>query len=103
LYNGMLVLGYATVFTSFPVISLVLDEDVTRLADRPLPPQSPTAPLAPLHSVVRLCISDGTRSSHTAPPQVSETNALKFPELYRELQKRRYLSMKTFLLWAWKA
>ena len=52
---------YATIFTSGPVISLVLDEDV------------------------------------------SETNALKFPELYRELQKRRYLSLKTFLSWAWKA
>jgi len=61
LYNGVLVLGYATIFTSFPVISLVLDEDV------------------------------------------SDTNAMKFPELYHELQKRRYLSMKTFLLWAWKA
>ena len=30
-------------------------------------------------------------------------NALKFPELYRELQMRRYLSLKTFLMWAWKA
>ena len=54
-------LGYATIFTTGPVFSLVLDEDV------------------------------------------SETNALKFPELYRELQKRRYLSVKTFLWWAWKA
>jgi phospholipid-translocating ATPase len=61
LYSGLLVLGYATIFTTGPVFSLVLDEDV------------------------------------------SETNALKFPELYRELQKRRYLSVKTFLLWAWKA
>jgi len=34
---------------------------------------------------------------------VSEMNALKFPELYHELQKRRYLSIKTFLIWAWKA
>jgi len=34
---------------------------------------------------------------------VSELNALKFPELYRELQKRRYLSIKTFLVWTWKA
>jgi hypothetical protein len=44
LYNGVLVVGYATLFTTGPVFSLVLDEDV------------------------------------------SETNALKFPELYRELQ-----------------
>jgi phospholipid-translocating ATPase len=61
LYSGVLVLGYATIFTTGPVFSLVLDEDV------------------------------------------SETNAMKFPELYHELQKRRYLSLKTFLLWAWKA
>ena len=44
LYNGILVLGYATIFTTGPVFSLVLDEDV------------------------------------------SEINAMKFPELYRELQ-----------------
>lgn len=30
-------------------------------------------------------------------------NALKYPELYRELQKRRHLSLKTFLIWTWKA
>ena len=34
---------------------------------------------------------------------VSESNALRFPEVYRELQKRRYLSVKTFLIWTWKA
>jgi phospholipid-translocating ATPase len=28
---------------------------------------------------------------------------LKYPELYRELQKRRHLSLKTFLTWTWKA
>jgi len=44
LYNGVLVVGYATLFTTGPVFSLVLDEDV------------------------------------------SESNALKFPQLYRELQ-----------------
>ena len=57
----MLVVGYATLFTTGPVFSLVLDEDV------------------------------------------SESNALKFPQLYRELQKRRYLSIKTFLMWVWTA
>ena len=46
LYNGVLVVGYATLFTTGPVFSLVLDEDV------------------------------------------SESNALKFPQLYRELQVR---------------
>jgi phospholipid-translocating ATPase len=61
LYSGLLVLGYATIFTTGPVFSLVLDEDV------------------------------------------SESNALKFPELYHELQQRRYLSVKTFLVWSWKA
>lgn len=30
-------------------------------------------------------------------------NALKYPELYKELQKRRHLSLKTFLIWTWKA
>jgi hypothetical protein len=38
------------------------------------------------------------------PPQdISQENALKYPELYRELQKRRHLSLKTFLVWTWKA
>ena len=61
LYSGLLVLGYATIFTAGPVFSLILDEDV------------------------------------------SQTNALKYPELYRELQKKRYLSLKTFLIWTFKA
>jgi len=60
-YNGYLTVGYATIFTTGPVFSLVLDEDI------------------------------------------SLDNALKYPELYRELQKRRHLSLKTFLTWAWKA
>jgi len=60
-YNGFLTVGYATIFTTGPVFSLVLDEDI------------------------------------------SAENALKFPELYRELQKRRHLSLKTFLVWTWKA
>ena len=30
IYNGILLLGYATVFTMLPVFSLVLDEDITR-------------------------------------------------------------------------
>lgn len=29
IYNGFLMLGYATVYTSLPVFSLVFDEDVT--------------------------------------------------------------------------
>ena len=56
LYNGVLVAGYATIFTYGPLFSLVLDEDV------------------------------------------SEPNALKFPELYRELQKRRHLPSEALLL-----
>eukprot|EP00306_Pavlova_sp_CCMP459_P007114 CAMPEP_0185166076 /NCGR_PEP_ID=MMETSP1139-20130426/11948_1 /TAXON_ID=298111 /ORGANISM="Pavlova sp., Strain CCMP459" /LENGTH=1146 /DNA_ID=CAMNT_0027731509 /DNA_START=1 /DNA_END=3441 /DNA_ORIENTATION=- len=60
-YNGYLTVGYATIFTTGPVFSLVLDEDI------------------------------------------SAENALKYPELYRELQKRRHLSLKTFLIWTWKA
>jgi len=60
-YNGFLTVGYATIFTTGPVFSLVLDEDI------------------------------------------SQENALKYPELYKELQKRRHLSLKTFLIWTWKA
>ena len=41
--------------------------------------------------------------THARMRAVSEMNALKFPELYRELQKRRYLSIKTFLMWTWAA
>ena len=54
-YNGLLVLGYATLFTTGPVFSLVLDEDVsgvcisiTQLSHataRNLPPSHPFSPL----------------------------------------------------------
>ena len=30
IYNGYLLLGYSTIYTSFPVFSLVLDEDVSQ-------------------------------------------------------------------------
>ena len=30
IYNGYLILGYSTIYTSLPVFSLVLDEDVDR-------------------------------------------------------------------------
>ena len=30
IYNGYLILGYATIYTSFPVFTLVLDEDVSQ-------------------------------------------------------------------------
>jgi len=30
LYNGMLLLGYSTVYTAMPVFTLVLDVDVTK-------------------------------------------------------------------------
>ena len=32
IYNGYLILGYATLYTMFPVFSLVTDEDVTPTA-----------------------------------------------------------------------
>lgn len=60
-YNGLLMLGYATLYTNLPVFSLVLDEDV------------------PVQAV------------------------LKFPPLYKTLQKGRSLSTKTFLIWVWKS
>ena len=35
IYNGYLLLGYSTIYTSFPIFSLVLDEDVSyRQVDR---------------------------------------------------------------------
>lgn len=57
LYNGFLVVGYATVYTMFPVFSLVYDQDVS--------------------------------------PEI----AMMYPELYKELLKGRYLTLKTFLIW----
>jgi phospholipid-translocating ATPase len=52
-------MGYATIFTSMPVFSLVVDRDVDR------------------------------------------DSVIKFPPLYKSLQKGRSLNNKTFLLWVW--
>uniref|UniRef100_A0A7S1TBX7 Phospholipid-transporting ATPase n=1 Tax=Compsopogon caeruleus TaxID=31354 RepID=A0A7S1TBX7_9RHOD len=60
-YDSWILVGYATVFTMFPVFSLVLDHDV------------------------------------------SESVALTYPELYRDLQKGRSLNLKTFLTWVFKS
>ena len=61
IYNGYLMLGYATIYTSAPVFSIVLDEDVD------------------LNTVI------------------------KFPILYKILQKGRVLNSKTFLFWCFKS
>ena len=61
IYNGYLMLGYATIYTSLPVFSIVFDEDVD------------------LASVV------------------------KFPVLYKILQKGRVLNVKTFVSWCIKS
>lgn len=61
IYNGYLMLGYATVYTALPVFSIVFDEDVD------------------LRTVV------------------------KFPNLYKILQKGRVLNTKTFLIWCFKS
>jgi len=61
IYGGVLMLGYSTVFTMFPVFCLIFDEDV-----------------------------DNER-------------ALKYPPLYKTLQKGRELNLKTFLIWVWKS
>lgn len=37
IYNGLLLLGYSTVFTMLPVFSLVLDEDITREVSQEYP------------------------------------------------------------------
>jgi phospholipid-translocating ATPase len=52
-------MGYATIFTSMPVFSLVVDREVDL------------------------------------------GHVLKYPPLYRSLQKGRSLNLKTFLIWVW--
>jgi phospholipid-translocating ATPase len=61
IYNGFLMLGYATVYTSLPVFSLVFDSDT------------------------------------------SVDAVLKFPPLYKSLQKGRSLNFKTFCIWVWQS
>jgi phospholipid-translocating ATPase len=61
IYNGILILGYTSVYTAFPVISLLYDRDT------------------------------------------EIQNVMKFPALYKILQKGRELSIKSFLLWFWKS
>ena len=61
IYNGYLMLGYSTIYTSLPVFSIVFDEDVD------------------LASVI------------------------KFPVLYKILQKGRVLNVKTFISWCIKS
>ena len=61
IYNGYLMLGYTTIYTSLPVFSIVFDEDVD------------------LASVI------------------------KFPVLYKILQKGRVLNVKTFISWCIKS
>jgi phospholipid-translocating ATPase len=58
-YNGYLMMGYTTVYTSLPVFALVYDHDVD------------------LKTV------------------------LKYPTLYKSLQKGRSLNFKTFMIWVW--
>ena len=57
----MLIIGYSSVYTNFPVISILLDRDTEM------------------------------------------KNVLKFPPLYKVLQKGRELSTKSFLLWFLKS
>ena len=61
IYNGLLMMGYTTVFTMLPVFAIVLDED------------------SAVHTV------------------------LKFPELYKNLQKGRLLGFTSFLVWIWQS
>ncbi len=57
----MLILGYSSVYTAFPVISLLFDRDT------------------------------------------DVKNVMKFPTLYKAMQKGRELSIKSFLWWFWKS
>ena len=61
IYNGYLMLGYSTIYTTLPVFSIVFDEDVD------------------LGSVI------------------------KFPVLYKILQKGRVFNVKTFVAWCVKS
>jgi phospholipid-translocating ATPase len=56
LYNGFLMLGYSTLYTNIPVLTLLLDTEI------------------------------------------SNKDVMKFPDLYRELQKGRSLNIKAFLV-----
>ena len=59
IFNGMLILGYSTIYTMFPVFSFLMDEDV------------------------------------------SKDKVMKYPALYRTLQKGRSMNFKTFMMWTW--
>jgi len=61
IYNGLLMMGYTTVYTMLPVFAIVLDED----------------------SAVQ--------------------TVLKFPELYKNMQKGRLLGFTSFLIWIWQS
>ena len=61
IYDGWLLVGYATLYTAAPVFSLVLDQDV------------------------------------------EEDLVFLYPELYKDLQKGRALSAKTFSLWTFRS
>lgn len=56
IFNGMLIFGYSTIYTSLPVISMIKDEDLTF------------------------------------------EKVKQYPILYRELQRGRYLNMKSFFV-----
>jgi phospholipid-translocating ATPase len=61
IFNGTMILGYTSIYTALPVISLLYDRD--------------------------------TKINHV----------MKFPNLYKQLQKGRELSIKAFLWWFWKS
>jgi phospholipid-translocating ATPase len=61
IYNGFLMMGYATVYTALPVFSLVFDQDA------------------------------------------NVQQIMKFPILYKTIQKGRSLNFKAFAVWVWKS
>ena len=74
LYQGFLMVGYATIYTMLPVFALVLDTDVTGFL---------LHPFGQLDIIV----------------DFSGKTAITYPELYKELTKGRSLSYKTFFIW----
>jgi phospholipid-translocating ATPase len=56
IYNGYLMIGYTTVYTMFPVFSLVLDEDTERSAVKQFPPLYKTLQKGRMLNFTMFCV-----------------------------------------------
>ena len=82
-YNGILMLGYSTIFTMFPVFSLVFDEDIDEKTSM---------------DYVNFFAS---KVSHKTTISYAFHCFLFQPPLYQSLQKGTEMNTKTFLGWIW--